>query len=33
MIVIVTNFYYICDKKGWLWAKKEIPQEWLEICI
>jgi predicted nuclease of restriction endonuclease-like RecB superfamily len=28
-----TTYAQYCDKKGWLWAKKEIPQEWLEICI
>lgn len=28
-----TTYAQYCDKKGWLWAKKEIPEEWLKICI
>ena len=28
-----TTYAQYCDKKGWRWAKKEIPEEWLEICI
>lgn len=28
-----TTYAQYCDKKGWRWAKKEIPEEWLKICI
>lgn len=28
-----TTYAQYCDKKGWLWAKKEIPQVWLDECI
>lgn len=28
-----TTYAQYCDKKGWLWAKKEIPNEWLKICL
>jgi predicted nuclease of restriction endonuclease-like RecB superfamily len=28
-----TTYAQYCDKKGWLWAKKEIPQEWLDECL
>lgn len=28
-----TTYAQYCDKKGWLWAKKEIPKEWLEECL
>lgn len=28
-----TTYAEYCDKKGWLWAKKEIPDEWLKICL
>ena len=28
-----TTYAQYCDKKGWHWAKKEIPEEWLDICI
>lgn len=27
-----TTYAQYCDKKGWLWAKKEIPKEWLHEC-
>ena len=28
-----TTYAQYCDKKGWLWAKKEIPSEWLDECL
>ncbi len=28
-----TTYAQYCDKKGWLWAKKEIPEEWLKECL
>lgn len=28
-----TTYAQYCDKKGWLWAKKEIPSEWLDECM
>jgi hypothetical protein len=28
-----TTYAQYCDKKGWAWAKKEIPKEWLNECI
>ena len=28
-----TTYAQYCDKKGWKWAKKEIPNEWLEECV
>lgn len=28
-----TTYAEYCDKKGWLWAKKEIPKEWLKNCL
>jgi hypothetical protein len=28
-----TTYAQYCDKKGWLWSKKEIPQEWLDDCL
>ena len=28
-----TTYAQYCDKKGWLWAKKEIPREWLDECL
>jgi len=28
-----TTYAQYCDKKGWLWAKKEIPQQWLDECL
>jgi hypothetical protein len=28
-----TTYAEYCDKKGWLWAKKEIPNEWLKNCL
>ena len=28
-----TTYAQYCDKKGWYWAKKEIPGEWLNQCL
>lgn len=28
-----TTYAQYCDKKGWLWAKKEIPDDWLKECL
>lgn len=28
-----TTYAQYCDKKGWRWAKKEIPEEWLKECL
>lgn len=28
-----TTYAQYCDKKGWLWSKKEIPSEWLDECL
>jgi hypothetical protein len=28
-----TTYSQYCDKKGWKWSKKIIPQEWLDECI
>jgi hypothetical protein len=28
-----TTYAQYCDKKGWVWAKKEIPNEWLKECL
>jgi hypothetical protein len=28
-----TTYAQYCDKKGWLWAKKEIPEDWLKECL
>lgn len=28
-----TTYAQYCDKKGWLWSKKEIPSEWLNECL
>ena len=28
-----TTYAQYCDKKGWYWAKKEIPEEWLNECL
>ena len=28
-----TTYAQYCDKKGWLWSKKEIPQQWLDECL
>lgn len=28
-----TTYAQYCDKKGWKWAKKDVPQEWLDECI
>lgn len=28
-----TTYAQYCDKKGWHWAKKEIPQDWLKECL
>ena len=28
-----TTYAQYCDKKGWHWAKKEIPEEWLKECL
>ena len=28
-----TTYAEYCDKKGWRWAKKEIPEDWLKECI
>ena len=28
-----TTYAQYCDKKGWCWAKKEIPEEWLNECL
>ena len=28
-----TTYAQYCDKKGWLWSKKEIPKEWLDECL
>ena len=28
-----TTYAQYCDKKGWMWAKKEIPQQWLDECL
>ena len=28
-----TTYAQYCDKKGWLWSKKEIPTEWLDECL
>ena len=28
-----TTYAHYCDKKGWKWAKKSIPNEWLMECI
>jgi hypothetical protein len=28
-----TTYAQYCDKKGWLWSKKEIPNEWLKNCL
>ena len=28
-----TTYAQYCDKKGWLWSKKEIPSEWFDECL
>jgi len=28
-----TTYAQYCDKKGWRWAKKEIPYDWLKECL
>jgi len=28
-----TTYAQYCDKKGWLWSKKEIPQQWLDESL
>ena len=28
-----TTYAQYCDKKGWLWAKKDIPKDWLNECL
>lgn len=28
-----TTYAQYCDKKGWLWAKKGIPDDWLKECL
>ena len=28
-----TTYAQYCDKKEWYWAKKEIPEEWLNQCL
>ena len=28
-----TTYAQYCDKKEWYWAKKEIPEEWLNECL
>lgn len=28
-----TTYAQYCDKKGWKWAKKDVPQEWLDECV
>lgn len=28
-----TTYAQYCDKKGWRWAKKEIPEDWLKECL
>ena len=28
-----TTYAQYCDKKGWRWAKKDIPEEWLKECL
>lgn len=28
-----TSYTQYCDKKGWAWAKKEIPKSWLDECL
>ena len=28
-----TSYAQYCDKKSWLWAKKEIPKSWLDECL
>ena len=28
-----TTYAQYCDKKGWKWAKKDIPQDWLKECL
>ena len=28
-----TTYAQYCDKKGWKWAKKDIPKEWLDECL
>ena len=28
-----TTYAQYCDKKGWRWAKKEIPDDWLKECL
>lgn len=28
-----TTYAQYCDKKGWKWAKKNVPQEWLNECL
>jgi predicted nuclease of restriction endonuclease-like RecB superfamily len=28
-----TTYAQFCEKRGWLWSKKEIPQEWLDDCL
>lgn len=28
-----TTYAQYCDKKGWKWAAKEIPKDWLQECI
>jgi hypothetical protein len=28
-----TTYAQYCDKKGWRWAKKEIPEGWLKECL
>jgi len=28
-----TTYAQYCDKKGWRWAKKEIPNDWLKECL
>ena len=28
-----TTYAQYCDKKGWVWSKKEIPQQWLDESL
>ena len=28
-----TTYAQYCDKKKWHWAKKDIPQDWLNECL
>lgn len=28
-----TTYAQYCDKKGWKWAKKDIPHDWLNECL